>query len=71
MHNVSKEYTKKDNVSLTLRDEICNNGLNSSIAITERCDYLDRFQKILDYKLHFYLTNKLSGISIKIKENLL
>jgi len=42
---------------MTLTQEFCNESLNSASGIAERCDFLDRFTKIVDYKLN-YLLNK-------------
>ncbi len=56
--------TRPGNYEATLNIEFCNEDLNSPAGIAERCDFLDRFSKIVDFKLHFFLTNHSKEICI-------
>lgn len=57
LNNVPVEYLRKDNHVEAFVQEFCNETLNTTGGIAERCDFLDRFSKVVDYKLN-YLLNK-------------
>lgn len=46
----------------SLTQEFCSESLNTPAGIAERCDFLDRFRKLVDYKLHFFLTKNSKDI---------
>ena len=49
---------------VTLAREFCNENMNDACGIAERCDFLDKFSKIVDYKLNYYLDKHYDEICI-------